>query len=162
LPVLEVNEEDGTPAYISQSVAIAEYLDERWPERPLFPGNRQTRAHVRMLTEVVNSGIQPLHNAVVLQRLRDEVHTDDVAWGAFWIRKGLAALERLAKPRAGRFLVGDMFSFADCALVAQFVPSRRLGVDLSEFPLLLRVESAVLAIPELAAARPEAQPDAPH
>src|SRR5690348_8806378 len=55
VPTLEL--EDG--AHIGQSSAILEYLEERWPERPLLPKDALLRARARQLFEIINSGIQP-------------------------------------------------------------------------------------------------------
>src|SRR5688500_5055692 len=58
VPVLE--RDDGTgPIRITQSMAILEYLEERFPSSPLLPSDPLLRARARQLAEVVNSGIQP-------------------------------------------------------------------------------------------------------
>uniref|UniRef100_UPI001651841D glutathione S-transferase N-terminal domain-containing protein n=1 Tax=Microbacterium sp. B19 TaxID=96765 RepID=UPI001651841D len=48
VPVLE---EEG--ALISQSLAILEYLDERYPQSPLLPTDPFARAHVRQLANTI-------------------------------------------------------------------------------------------------------------
>ena len=161
VPVLELDD-DGELLRLSQSVAIAEYLDERWPERPLFPGNRRQRAKIRMLSELVNSGIQPLHNAAVTKYLHDELKQDEAAWTKRWIHNGLVALERMAAPLAGQHLVGDIPSFADCCLTSQLFSARRFKVDLAEFPTLSRAEANFVGLPRIAAAHPDVQPDTPR
>jgi maleylpyruvate isomerase len=159
VPVLEVTE-DGAPLLISQSVAIAEYLEERYPQHPIFPASPGARAQVRMLVELVNSGIQPYHNLSTLNYLKDELGVDQKAWAVRFIRRGLGALEQLAARSAGRFLVGDDFSWADCCLVAQLYGARRVEVSADDYPLLARIEQACLSLPAVQAARPELQPDA--
>jgi maleylpyruvate isomerase len=158
--VLEVTE-DGAPLHIPQSVAIAEYLEERYPERPIFPASARARAQVRALVETVNSGIQPYHNLSTLSYLKDELGVDQKAWAVHFIRRGLGALEKLAARSAGRFLVGDELSWADCCLVPQLYGARRVEVSAEDYPLLARIERACLAVPAVQAARPELQPDAP-
>jgi maleylpyruvate isomerase len=159
VPVLEV-EEDGAPLLIPQSVAIAEYLEERYPEHPIFPASRSARAQVRALVETVNSGIQPYHNLSTLNYLKDELGADQKAWAVHFIRRGLGALEKLAARSAGRFLVGDDFTWADCCLVPQLFGARRVDVSPDEYPLLARIEQTCLSLPAVQAARPELQPDA--
>lgn len=158
VPVLEV-EENGQPAFISQSVAIFEYLEERFPDRPLLPKSLAARGQVRALSELVNSGIQPFHNLSTLNHLK-ALGVDEKKWAAHWIDQGLAGLEQLAAKHAGTFLFGDTFTWADCCLVPQLFGARRFGGNVDAFPLLVRVEQACLALPHVKAAHPDAQPDA--
>ncbi|MDP1916495.1 MAG: maleylacetoacetate isomerase [Myxococcales bacterium] len=158
VPVLEV-EENGAVAVISQSVAIFEYLEERFPEKPLLPKPLVARGQVRALAELINSGIQPFHNLSTLNHLK-ALGVDDKKWAAHFIDQGLEGLEKLAAKTSGRFLFGDDFTWADCCLIPQLFGARRFGGNVDAFPLLLRVEQACLALPHVQAARPEAQPDA--
>ena len=45
---------------LTQSVAIMEYLHDTHPEAGLLPTNPKERAKVRMITEVIASGTQPI------------------------------------------------------------------------------------------------------
>ena len=45
---------------LAESVAIMEYLEETYNERPLLPADPFKRALVRQLVEIINSGMQPL------------------------------------------------------------------------------------------------------
>lgn len=159
VPVLEI-EDEGRTLVIPQSVAIAEYLEERYPQRPIFPPGRAERAQVRALAETINSGIQPLHNLSILNHVKDVLGADQKSWAVHWIRSGLTALEKLASRSAGRFLVGDTFTWADCCLLPQLFGARRVEVPATDYPLLARIEATCLALPAAQAARPEAQPDA--
>jgi maleylpyruvate isomerase len=157
VPVLEV--EGGV--FIPQSVAIFEYLEERYPERPLLPKSLTDRAQVRALVECVNSGIQPFHNLSTLNYVKDVVKGDSKAWAAHFIGQGLDGLEKLAARSAGTYLVGDAFTWADCCLLPQLFGARRFAdFDAARYPVLARVEATCLSLPELQAARPENQPDA--
>jgi maleylpyruvate isomerase len=159
VPTLVVDEEDGSTLTLSQSLAILEYLEERFPDRgaPLLPAGAVDRARVRMLAEVINAGIQPLQNLSVTQRLK-AMGADDAAWVSHFVHKGMAALEALAGD--GAFLVGDAPTIAECCLVPQLYSCRRFGVDVSAYPRLLAVEARCAALPAFAAARPEVQADA--
>src|SRR6185295_1418465 len=77
VPVLELD--DGAPLQLTQSIAILEFLEERWPEPPLLPGDHLARARARALAEIVNSGIQPLQNLTVMQELK-RAGVDEKAW----------------------------------------------------------------------------------
>lgn len=158
VPVLEV-EERGVVAHLSQSVAIFEYLEERYPEKPLLPKSLVARGQVRALAELVNSGIQPFHNLSTLNHLKS-LSVDEKKWAAHFIDAGLAALEKQAAPTAGAFLFGDSFTWADCCLLPQLFGARRFGGNVDAFPLLTRIETKCLEQPFVKAARPEAQADA--
>lgn len=155
VPVLELD--DGR--LLSQSVAIVEYLEELQPTPPLLPADPFARAVVRQLVEVVNSGIQPLQNLRVLAAM-EAAGGDRGAWARQVIEPGLAALQELARPHAGRFLVGDAPSLADVFLVPQLYNARRFGCGLEPLDLLLRVEQAAQALPAFQRAHPDRQPDA--
>lgn len=160
VPVLEVKE-SGQTALLTQSVAIVEYLEERYPEKPLFPRGLLERAKMRAMVELVNSGIQPLHNLQILNHVKDVLHGDTKAWAELWIGKGLQALEAMAAASAGKYLCGDTFTFADACLLPQLYGARRFAsVDPEQLPTLVRVEAACLQLDFVQQARPESQPDA--
>lgn len=160
VPVLEVVE-NGKTVQLPQSVAIVEYLEERFPEKPLFPKNLIERARMRAMVELVNSGIQPLHNLQVLNHVKDTLKGDTRAWAETWIGKGLDALEAMAKDCAGKYLCGDAFTFADACLVPQLFGARRFAtVNPARVPTLVRVEASCLELDFVQKARPENQPDA--
>jgi maleylpyruvate isomerase len=157
VPVLELD--DGV--LIPQSVAIVEYLEELHPTPALFPKQPLLRARMRAMVEVINSGIQPLHNLQVLNYVKDVLKGDPKPWSEKWIGQGLDALEAMAKSTAGRFLIGDHFTFADACLVPQLYGARRFAsVDPARLPTLVRVEAECLALDFVRAAAPDAQPDA--
>ena len=112
------------------------------------------------MVELVNSGIQPLHNLQVNNYVKDVLKGDPKAWAATWIDKGLDALEAMAKDSSGTFMFGDEFTFADACLLPQLYGARRFGVDVTRFPTLLRVEASCAPLPAFVAALPERQPDA--
>lgn len=158
LPVLMV---DGEP--LAQSVAILEYLEETHPEPPLLPDSPLDRARVRQMAEVINSGIQPVQNLRVMQRLGREYdfpRADQVGWSRDWIAQGLSAVEGLVSVHGGRYSFGDSVSFADLCLVPQLYNARRFNVDMNAFPTLTAVESQLESLPAFVAAHPDQQPDA--
>jgi maleylpyruvate isomerase len=161
VPVLEI-EEDGRTLRLVQSMAILEWLDERFPDPPLLPPDLDGRARVRALAEHVNSGIQPLQNSLTLRMLKEKLPGYDREWARFHIANGLAALERAAGDGgAGRFCHGDSPGLADCYLVPQLGNARRFEVDLAPYPLLRRIDGACASLAPFQAAHPERQPDVP-
>ena len=159
VPVLEL-EHEGQTVYLAQSLAIIEYLEERYPDPPLLPSDLVQRARVRELAEIVNSGIQPFQNTGLTGYLASAApELDKPAWFQHFIGAGLASLEARARACAGRFLVGDALSLADVLLVPQLYAARRLAVSLADCATLLRVEAACLAESAFASAHPDVQPD---
>jgi maleylpyruvate isomerase len=160
VPVLEVREADGAPRYLAQSLAILEFLEERHPTPALLPQDPFARARVRMLAEMVNSGIQPLQNLSVMQHVKGQLAQDDKAWSAHWVTRGLTALQQSVQESAGRYCVGDSVSFADVCLIPQLYACRRFGVDPAAYPVLARIEAECASLPAFQAAHADRQPDA--
>jgi len=155
VPMLEI---DGHR--LTQSLAIINYLDLRFPVPPLIPAAAAERAHVVALAMTVACDIHPLNNLRVLKYLKNELgHSQEEVdrWYAHWLREGLAALEALAAPRAGKFLWGDGLTAADVCLVPQMYNARRFNVPIDDFPALLRAEENANAIEAIAAAHPDRQ-----
>jgi maleylpyruvate isomerase len=141
-----------------ESVAIFDLLDALFPSPRLYPADALQRARTLALVEVVNSGIQPLQNLVVLNRLPAPLKA---TWAHDFIARGLAAFEVLVAATAGRYSVGDTFSAADAFLIPQLYNARRFSVELGMFPTILRVEQEALRLPFVERAHPDRQPDAP-
>lgn len=155
---------DGAPLALGQSVAILEFLEERFPSPPLLPSAPRDRARVRQLVEVVNSGIQPIANLAVLKYLSRSPGQDEAsrnAWIRHWISLGFDGLERLLETTAGRFAFGDAVTLADCFIAPQVYNARRYALDLGPWPTLARVSAEAEALPAFARAHPDRQPDAP-
>ena len=155
VPMLEI---DGHR--LTQSLAIINYLDLRFPNRPLIPAAAAERAHVVAMSLAIACDIHPLNNLRVLQYLKNELgHSQDEvdAWYRHWTSIGLPALETLAKPRSGAFLFGDGPTAADVCLVPQLYNARRFDVPLDDYPTLLRAEENANKIEAFAAAHPDRQ-----
>jgi maleylpyruvate isomerase len=161
VPVLEASD-GGRVVRLVQSMAILEWLEERFPAPPLLPADPEGRARVRALAEHVNSGIQPLQNAIVLRTLREKIPGWEKEFAKSFNARGLDALERaIGDGPSGRFCHGDLPGLADCYLVPQLYSARRFGLDPASWPTLLRIEQACAALPAFQAAHPDRQPDAP-
>ena len=158
VPTLELVEGERTHR-LSQSFAILEFLEERWPIPSLLPADRWLRARARQLAELVNAGIQPLQNLSVIRHVK-QLGIDEQAWARHFVERGLRALAESARDTAGTCLVGDEVSFADVLLVPQLYAARRFNVDLGGVPLLTRVEAHCMTLPAFQISHPERQPDA--
>lgn len=158
VPCLEW-EEGGTLRRLGQSVAIVEYLEERFPGRPLLPSSCWERAQVRAVVETINSGIQPLQNLQPKAAV-EALGGDGLAWCRRWNEAGLAALELLARPVAGRYMLGDEVTLADAFLAPQLAAARRFGVDVNLFPTLVAADARTAELSAFQLALPERQPDA--
>lgn len=164
VPLLELDatEAGASPIRsIAQSMAILEFLDERFPAPPLLPAEPLLRARARQLAEMVNAGMQPLQNLSTTEHIRRELAGDPGTWVRHFMVRGLAALETVASSTAGSFLVGDAVTFADLYLVPQLHAARRFGVDLRGFPTLLRAEASCAPLPAFVEAHADRQPDRP-
>lgn len=151
---------------VRQSMAIMEYLDETYPQRPLLPATSRDRARVRSIAQVIACDIHPLNNLRVQQYLERELGASEEqrnAWTRHWIALGFDAVEAMLadNPATGEFCEGDDPGFAECCLVPQLYNARRFGVDVSKYPNILRIDAACAALPAFEAARAENQPDAP-
>jgi maleylpyruvate isomerase len=149
----------------SQSLAIIEYLEERYPKPPLLPSDPAQRAVVRSMALLIACEVHPIQNLRVLNHLKsDHKQSDDdtTRWARHWINLGFSALEQMiiSVTEQGDFCFGKTPTMADICLVPQLGNARRFGVDLSAYPKLLAIESACMSLPAFANAAPEKQPDA--
>jgi len=155
VPMLEIE-----GVRLTQSLAILNYLDLRFPNQPLIPTPAAERAHVVALAMMIACDIHPLNNLRVLKYLKSELgHSQEQvdAWYAHWITEGLGPLEAMAAPKAGKFLYGDAPTAADICLVPQLYNARRFNVSLDEFPTLLRADENASKLEAFAAAHPDRQ-----
>ena len=157
VPMLEI---DGHR--LTQSLAILNYLDLRYPNVPLIPSTAADRAHVVAMAMTVACDIHPLNNLRVLKYLKGPLgHSQDQvdAWYVHWVSEGLAALEALAAPQAGDFLFGNAPTGADVCLIPQLYNARRFNVPLDDFPVLLRADENANQLEGFAVAHPDRQPE---
>lgn len=150
---------------LTQSLAILEYLDERFPQVPLLPADAAGRARVRALAQLVACDIHPINNLRVMQYLERSLQLPADArtqWTLHWIAEGFAAMEALlANSRdTGAFCHGDRPGLADICLLPQLYNAHRFGLDLAPYPTLRRIEAACQALDAFDRARPEHQLDA--
>ncbi len=152
-------------AKLFQSLAILEYLDEKYPQPPLLPSDPAARAWVRGMALINVADSHPLIVPRVRHYLSDVLGLGDDqrdAWIRHWLEAGLQAIEALlaGHPQSGRFCHGERPTIADICLVTQVTPARTFNAPLDAYPRVMRVYEACMAIPAFAAAHPSRQPDA--
>ncbi len=109
VPYLEV---DGQ--FLCESQVICEYLEDHYPEHPLYPKDVFARARVRELITVME-----LHMELVVRRLYTQAFfggtvSDEIKKHVEKdLAKGVRAFEQLAKFTP--FIAGADLSYADCA-----------------------------------------------
>ncbi len=156
--------EDGD-VIIGQSLAIIDYLDGQHPAPPLYPKDRRERAFTQHLALAVACDIHPLNNLRVLKYIKNDFNLDDDmkdAWYAHWITSGFTALEKLLAKRnwSGPYCMDDQITIADLCLIPQIYNARRFHVPLDNFPTLIKIEHACMALDAFQDAAPERQIDA--
>jgi len=154
-------EHDGH-AYV-QSLAILEWLEERWPEPALLPKLLNERAIVRGMALTIGADIHPLNNLRILKYLKNELMEPQEridAWIAHWIQEGFAALEVLIDRHGDGFAFGATPTLADCFVIPQVFNAERFSADLTDFPKIRTVADRARALPAFAAAHPDRQPGA--
>ncbi|MBY4891299.1 maleylacetoacetate isomerase [Rhodobacteraceae bacterium N5(2021)] len=169
VPTLQLD--DGT--ILTQSLAIIDFLDATYPDPPMLSGDPAARARQLAVALTVATDIHPVNNLRVVGQLKSRFNAtaDDAQdWMCHWMAEGFAAIEDLLpdtthEPASGAtqtFAFGDTPDLADLCITAQVYNAHRWGVDLTPYPKIARIEAACLAIPEIQAAAPENQPDAPR
>src|SRR6202795_5164392 len=85
-------------AKLFQSLAILEYLEEKYPAPPLLPADIAARAWVRGLALINIADAHPLIVTRICQQLTDELGLGKeqmLGWIRHWLGAGLAAMEAL-------------------------------------------------------------------
>lgn len=152
VPALEIDGE-----VIGQSMAILEWIEEKWPMPSLLPGDATNRLRIRAFADTIACDVHPLNNPSVLNVLRDAYGVDNTArnlWYGDWIKRGFAALEARYTSSNMPFLFGERPSLAEVCLIPQVYNARRFDVDLSEFPNLVAIDQKCCDLLAFAAASP--------
>jgi maleylacetoacetate isomerase/maleylpyruvate isomerase len=153
-------------AKLFQSVAILEYLEEKYPEPPILPKDLLARAWVRGFAMINVADSHPLITPRIRNYFQDVLKADEatrLAWCRHWLAAGLEAMEALLaeKSPAGKFCHGDTPTVADICLVTQVTPAQLFQVDLAPYRRVMRIYEAAMAVPAFAEAHPRKQPDFP-
>ena len=148
--------ENGT-LKLTQSLAILEYLEERYPEKPLLPKDLLKRATVRNLVGILALDVQPVTNLRILIHV-EKLGANRGAWAKEYLQDGLdgtpvglcgliVAYETLVKESAGLYSVGDEVTMADVCLAPTIEAGLRWGVDFTVLPTVWGIYGRLKGLP---------------
>lgn len=160
VPLLEADGRDR-----AQSMAMIEWLDEAYPQRPLLPTDIEDRYTARELTYAIATELHAPLNLPVLKFLKSEygkTQEEIEEWYRHWLARTLKPVEqRLSQLATGDFLF-DRPGIFEVVLLPQIYNARRFKYDFSDAPHMMRIEAACLALPEFQRAHPDNQNDNPE
>jgi len=156
---------DDDGVVISQSLAIIEYLEEKFPQPPLLPKAAADRAQVRSMALSVAADMHPLNNLRVLNFLRKPLGHDESTinetWYRQWIASGFSGLEEQAKRFTGdgKHMFGTSLTMADVLVFPQMYNALRFHCDVTGYPTLRSICAHLESLPPFIKAAPDLQPD---
>jgi maleylacetoacetate isomerase len=160
LPVLEVE-----GRRMVQSLAIIEWLDERFPHPPLLPSDPDAHVLAREFAMAIATDIHGVNNLRTLTYLRETFGADDEqvkAWSRHWMERTLRPLEvRMEAAPSQRGFPFHEPTLFECVLIPQVYNAMRWGVDLAPLPKIRALYDYALGHEAFRLAAPENQPDAP-
>lgn len=138
---------DGTTT-VWETLAIMEYLSEKFPDKHIWPKDAAARAHARAIASEMHAGFQALRKAcpmVVTQRfapkpLAADVHSDVTRLRAIWNEARSKFTDRSLPP----FLYGE-FTAADAMYAPVATRLRSYGITID--PVSQAYVDAVLGHP---------------
>ena len=146
-------------AYLTQSLAILEYLEETHPEPALLPREPLARAKVRAFALSIACDLHPVNNLRILQYLTGPLEHDKetkITWYHHWLSVGLGALEEMAqRTSGGQFCYGNTVTLADVCLIPQMYNARRFEFPLEKYSHLQAIDKHCCSLPFFIAASPE-------
>lgn len=146
VPVLEIKNEEkdiNANTFISQSMAIMEYLEEKNPKESLLPSDILERAKVRAFCGIIVSDIHPIQNLRVLQSVEYR-GINRQEWALMVIEMGFDAIEdilvsRIAQCGITPYCFGERITMADICLVPQWHNFLRYKGKAEKFPNIHRI-----------------------
>ena len=151
VPALVVNDR-----CIGQSMAIMEYIEEKFEGYSLLPKDLLLRAKTRAICDIICSGIQPLQNVKALHRMNVGCDINEACKIA--ITNGFVSLEKILEGSSGTCCVGDRVTMADACLVPQVANAHRFGVNMDCFPIISRINDYLHKHPAIIDSHPNKQP----
>ncbi|MEE4205113.1 MAG: maleylacetoacetate isomerase [Erythrobacter sp.] len=160
VPMLEAEGRDRV-----QSMALIEWLEEAYPDKPLLPKDIEQRYTARELAYAIATELHAPLNLPVLKFLKEEYgkSQDEIGeWYRHWLARTLVPVEqRLEQLGTGDFLF-DAPGIFEVVLLPQLYNARRFDYDLTHSPRLTAIEAACLALAPFERAHPDNQNDNPQ
>ncbi len=154
VPTLEHN-----GIFITQSLAIIDYLEQMYPAPALLPKSNEDRAQIYSLALSIVSDIHPLNNLRVINELTTLFSANEdklIQWRHTWFKLGFDALEKKLKNLARDIPVcyGHAVSLADICLIPQVYSANRFKFSLDAYPLIQQINQYCLSIESFKNAAP--------
>lgn len=139
---------------LSESEAIAEYLDEAWPTPQMLPGDAAARARLRQLSRFHDSRLEPPLRALFPHAAPATRDAAAVSAALSLFEARLGELAHIAAPSP--LLGGTALTLADCGYPATLMLGRGMAAAFSRPlampPVLAAYEQALAAHPSVAPA----------
>jgi maleylacetoacetate isomerase len=148
---------------LNQSLAIIQYLEDSYPQTPLYPKDPAQKAAVMAFALDIACDIHPLNNLRVLQYLTGPLalsEAEKMQWIQHWLAVGFSALESRLQQTARRYCFGDQITVADLCLVPQVYNALRFQLDMTNYPQISAIYQRCNEVEAFAKAAPERQVDA--
>ena len=151
--------EEGRPPLV-QSLAILEYLDERYPQPPLLPRDIEERQRARAIAHTVAVDAHPFIVPRVRKYLGEALGLDEptrVKWVVHWLDQASHAVEALLAraTRTGPFCCGDTPGIPDICLVAHFASAALFNArSVAHFPAARGIFETCMALEAFASTHP--------
>ena len=148
---------------LSQSYAIINYLEKKYPDTPLYTADTIKDAEIESLAQSIACDIHPLNNLRVLKYLSSEMEISDSQrdqWYQHWVAEGFKGIERRLSNSPTTYALTNRPSVADIYLVAQVYNAHRFNCDMTPYTRINELNDLCLQLPAFEAAIPENQPDA--
>jgi glutathione S-transferase len=148
---LAINPRGRVPAIVDdgfalwESSAIIEYIEERYPDRPLLPKDIKARATVRRMVNEADNYLSAASNDLVEQAVYLTPAERDPEKSATAKKQMMEELDRLAKGLSGNFLGGEL-GLADYAAypyvrMAQRAEERAVGLGVARSAMPEKVQA---------------------
>lgn len=150
---------------IGQSLAIIDYLEEKFGGPSVYPKDVFIRAKCRAFSHAIAADIFPLQNLSTRRKLAADFNQSEegqALWSKYWIEKVFASLETELESENksannNGYLFAEYPTLADICLVPQMRNARRYKVDLERFPRLVGFDEMAAKHEAFVISAPEAQ-----
>ncbi len=130
---------------VIESLAILDYLEARYPDRPLLPTNPRALATVRMVQLVTLNELLPAVFKLLMQDHRSGEPSTEIEYAQLRATTTLGFLEELLAD--SQYFAGDQLTLAEIVAGTIIHKLPDLGVSLVSYPGLRRWSEQLLARP---------------